>query len=419
MSSDARRDGGMEAADAEALAILRTALRERSGLSADAIAPERLQLELASAMRAHGGSAHGAARAILADPAAFAALEAVFAPPETWLFRYPASFELVRNRASAWGDGGIRAVVAGAGGWCEPCALAAALLAGTGERREVRILAIDRNPEVFASPPRFSGLALRGGMPDWARRYFQADGDGVRPVQAVLDAISIRVADARTVAREAGAWRGSKVVAYRNVSIYLDHEVRIEAFRALSGLLADDGLLLVGHAEIHAARAATALEPERAEAAFALARAPQRPADPSVSWMDRREPSGKPMDRPGSRGASAGTGRADSASAQARESLPAASPDPGRAAPRGAEVPSADAYLAEARGHEAAGDAALATRAVGRALYLDPRHEEALVLAARLADARGDRAEGDRLRARALRVHLARGDAPPLSQGDA
>ena len=84
-----------------------------------------------------------------------------------------------------------------------------------------------------------------------------------------------------------------------------------------------------------------------------------------------------------------------------------------------AGIPDADAYIAEARAHADAGDAVLAARAVGRALYLDPQHEDSLVLAARLADARGDRAEGDRLRARALRVHLAREDLPPLSQGGA
>jgi chemotaxis protein methyltransferase WspC len=414
---------GDDAEYTESLASLRGALRTRSGLSDDAIPPERLRLELATAMRARGGDARGAVRAILADPSAFAALEAAFAPPETWLFRYPASFELVRERAARWSGGEIRAVVAGAGGWCEPCALAAALLAGTGGRGEVRILALDRNPAVFAAPPRFSGLALRGGIPDWARSSFVVEGDVVRPVQAVHDAITVRVSDARSFLRDAGPWRGSKVVAFRNVSIYLDQEVRTAAFRALSELLSDDGLFLVGHAEAHGARLATTLEPERTEGAFALVRAPRSAGDPSVSWMERREPSGKRMDpsapardavvgaRPGS------DARArDARTVDLREPADPSGPPPGPP-PRGAGLPPADAYLAEARTHEAAGDASRAARAVGRALYLDPRHEEALLLAARLADARGDRAEGDRLRARALRAHLAREDLPPLSQG--
>ena len=426
MSAAANRDGDDEAAVLDALAILRGALRTRSALSEDAISPERLRLELANSIRVRGGDACGAARAIVADPTAFAALEAVFAPPETWLFRYPASFDLVRNRAAAWTGGEIRAVVAGAGGWCEPCALAAALLAGSDGRCGVRVLALDRNPEVLAATPRFAGLALRGGVPDWARRYFPSDGEGVRPVKAVMDAISARVTDARTFLRDPRAWRGSKVVAFRNVSIYLDHGVRSEVFRGLSELLADDGLLLVGHAETHAARGATALEPERTEAAFALVRAPRGPADPSVSWMERREPSGKLMDRPVSprelpeRDPTLRTvGQADSAEPVAREALPRVVGDSVGPTPPVAGIPDADAYLAEARAHADAGDAVLAARAVGRALYLDPQHEDSLVLAARLADARGDRAEGDRLRARALRVHLARDDLPPLSQGGA
>ena len=38
----------------------------------------------------------------------------------------------------------------------------------------------------------------------------------------------------------------------------------------------------------------------------------------------------------------------------------------------------------------------------------DRNHEEALVLAARIADARGSRDEAEHLRARALRIHLDR-----------
>jgi chemotaxis methyl-accepting protein methylase len=426
MSAEADRDGGSARDLAESVAILRDALRARSGLSEDAISSDRLRIELAAAIRDRGGDAHDAARAILADPVAFAALEAAFAPPETWLFRYPPSFELVRERAAGWGSGEIRAVVAGAGGWCEPCALAAALLAGSDGRCAVRVLAIDRNPEVFAGSPRFSGLALRGGMPDWARRYFHADGDGVRPVKAVLDAIEARVSDARSFVRDARQWRGSKVVAFRNVSIYLDHEVRMGAFRALAELLAADGLLLVGHAEAHAARVATSLESERTEGAFALVHPPGAAADPSVRWMDRREPSGKLMDRPAPRRPPspsdpvAGSGpRPDSGECGARSANPEASAMSAGVDPQVGGLPTAADFLEEARAHEIAGDIARAVRAVGRALYLDPRNEDALVLAARLADARGDRAESDRFRARALRVHLAREDLPPLSQGGA
>ncbi|MEY2714412.1 MAG: hypothetical protein RIT24_755, partial [Planctomycetota bacterium] len=45
---------------------------------------------------------------------------------------------------------------------------------------------------------------------------------------------------------------------------------------------------------------------------------------------------------------------------------------------------------------------------VQRALYLDRFNEDALMLAARLADARGATADAERLRQRALRVHLGR-----------
>ena len=52
------------------------------------------------------------------------------------------------------------------------------------------------------------------------------------------------------------------------------------------------------------------------------------------------------------------------------------------------------------------GDRAAAAESVGKALYLDRFCEEALVLAARFADARGASADAQRYRMRALRVHL-------------
>lgn len=421
MDRDAGRRGDADDDLAHALAALDAALRTRSGLSPESIPRERLRNELAASMRATGLGARDAGRAILADPAAFAALEAVFAPPETWLFRYPRSFDLVRRRAAEWTGDPIRAVVVGAGGWCEPCALAAALLAGSGGRCGVRLLAVDRNPAVFAAAPRFSGLALRGGIPEWARPYFRDEGDGLRPVREVSDAITVRVADARAFPGDAAPWRDSQVVAFRNVSIYLDHGVRTEVFKGLAQLLAPDGLLLVGHAETHAAREATGLEPERTEAAFALVRAAREGGGPCARSVDRRESSAGPM---GSIPAPVERKHAPVREATHRATASTVDGDAGTRsdaahAPRPAAVPTADTCLEEARAHQAAGDDALAARALVRALYLDPRHEEALVLAARLADARGDRAEGDRLRARALRVHLSREDPGPSAPNGA
>jgi chemotaxis methyl-accepting protein methylase len=409
------------ASDADALedgvALLRTALRERSGLSGDSISDDRLRGELASAMRRTGAAAVEAAGSVIRDRDAFAALEAAFAPPETWLFRYPASFELVRRLASGWRGERVRAVVAGAGGWCEPCALAAALLEGTAGRAKVEVLAIDRNPTVFEAGPRFAGLALRGEVPSWAARHFEREGEGLRPGSAVVDAITTRVADLRDFVRDPGAWRDLQVVAFRNVAIYLDPHVRAAAFAGLATIVAGDGVLLVGHAEVHVAREHARLEPDPAEGAFAL-RGPSRPAAactelPSVASMDRIVPSMPRMDVSGA-SSSARTFRGGPPTTPTAPAAPSARSAPLAHAPCDPPpaAPTADACVAEALALEQAGEAALAARAVGRALYLDRRHEGALMLAARLADARGDVAEADRLRARALRVHLERADDP-------
>lgn len=160
-----------EGVPASAIAELLGRLRTRSGFSAEAISLERLRVMLVSrAVESRVRGAEEAARAALENPSDYARIEAHFAPPETWLFRYPESFELVRAFAAARNGRVIRALVVGAGGWCEPCSLAAALLEGA-PASSITIDAFDRNPLLFPAAPRFAGVHLRGGMPAWAERF--------------------------------------------------------------------------------------------------------------------------------------------------------------------------------------------------------------------------------------------------------
>ena len=377
------------------------ALRARSGFSAEAVAPERVASFLALRARELGvAGAELAASLALADSAEFARLEAHFAPPETWLFRYPASFELLRAFARARSSRGVRALIVGAGGWCEPCSIAAALLDGIGEAQSTRVSveAIDRNAAVFAEPPQFRGMDLRAGVLPFATRFFAADGDALRPAPDLLRVIRTRQLSAEMRIDESRrAGERFDVIAFRNVAIYLDHASRNAIFAELARLLADDGVMLVGHAETTAAAGATGLSPDPAPGTFALVRgnalATGAPAVRPEPTRRSQHPHG-----PSSRGTFPGVepiARELDDETRARTAIAAQPSDP-------------RLHLVLARVLDAKGDRDGARESVVRALYLDRNLEDALVLAAQLAAARGEAAEADHLRARALRIHLER-----------
>lgn len=402
----------MTGGDADAL---RAALHGRSGFAADAVSPERLHALLAArASELRLADAAAAARLALRDPSEYARLEAHFAPPETWLFRYAESFELVRALAAARGGRPVRALVLGAGGWCEPCAMAAAMLEGASAAAGrapgvavVEVEASDRNPELFAAPPAFAGAHLRGGVPPWAERHFVRRGDALQPTAGVLACIRARVEDAAAAtARLRAVGARFDIVSFRNVAIYLHADARRTVFGHLAALLDDGGALLVGHAEVAAASAMSGLEPDPVHGAFAL-RGRTASVGGAAQAMSRRTSPVAPADAPPS-----------------APPLPAAPSSPPAAVPAArrvtvdpvaalrAEVATRPvdvaAHLRLAAALLERREVLAASESVSRALYLDPHDEDGLLLAARIADERGATADADRYRQRALRAHLAR-----------
>ena len=401
-----------EGVPASAIAELLGRLRTRSGFSAEAISLERLRVMLVSrAVESRVRGAEEAARAALENPSDYARIEAHFAPPETWLFRYPESFELVRAFAAARNGRVIRALVVGAGGWCEPCSLAAALLEGA-PASSITIDAFDRNPLLFPAAPRFAGVHLRGGMPAWAERFF-ADAGDARSAQPQLSAIirtSVGEAGESTAALIASG-RRFDIVSFRNVAIYLNADVRRAVFRNLSALVDDDGVLLVGHAEMPVAVEMTGFSAHSHAGAFALERAAIAPMSISMS-MSMPTTTPQTIDPEAYRSIVASASASVGATATPR---PPASPiraarplDPIEALRAEIFRMPADAalHVRLAAALDERGDRAAAAESVGKALYLDRFCEEALVLAARFADARGASADAQRYRMRALRVHL-------------
>lgn len=394
----------MTGGPATAIDALVARLRERSGFAADASERGRVVARLASRAQELGsGDAERCARLALDDPDEYARLEGALSPAETWLFRYPGSFALLRSEARRRAGAGTRALLLGCGGWCEPASVAAALLEDTPSGARIEVVASDRNPAVFAAPPRFAGLAVREGLPDWARRHFEERAGAFEPTARVRAAITTVVGDAlATLARVEGRF---DAIHLRNVAIYLSREARAAILAAIAPKLAPGGLLFVGHAEVVSVARESGFAPVDAPGAFALAAAAERRSSPPAAPSSPESPvaaRGTPSLRPP-------RAAAEPAAEPVRDGIDAL-----RA--RAASAPGdAAAHVALGLALEAAGDSAGALASATRALYLDRRHEAALLLAARLADARGDRAEAERCRNRAIALHLEReagGDGP-------
>lgn len=384
--------------DGDAIDALLSRLLAASGFAREAVGRESLR----AALSMHGADPLASAARALADPSEYARIEAVFAPPETWLFRYPQSFELLRSFAASAGDRPIRALSLGSGGWCEPVSMAIALGAGA------TVHAIDRNPALLAPPTAFERFHQRGGIPMWAEAAFERRPDGsLSPRGDVLARIRARAGDV-LAASEAFAAAGESfdVVAFRNVAIYQDAAVRACVLRAIAGVLAEGGVLLVGHAEVAATASETRFEADAQSGAFALRRATARrtgvPEAPLVEWRTAPRELIREATRDATRDAPPGAPAPTPAVRAPADPLTAARLEVTRSPTDAALRVRLARVLAEL------GMTGDAFEEAGRAIYLDRCNEEALLLASQLAEARGSHEVAERFRARALQVHLER-----------
>lgn len=384
-------------------------------LAADRLAPLVLERRRALGMPSLDDYATRAA----ADPAERGRLRERITVPETWLFRYPAAFELLREHWATLGPGAsVRAISVACATGAEPFSIAAAARAAGIPADAAHVLAIDPNPEVLAiaRSGHLGRMADRGDLPEWARPWFGITASGV----TVADDLrrSVRFEHGSAPEALAGLAPGSfDAVFCRNLGIYLSADGRRAIGRALLALLAPGGLLFLGHAE---RPSIFGLEHEvqpapSGEGAFAFMRAATpRPATTTA------DPSRPPHHR-----ASAGPARPRTA-ARARP-VPASSatspaPEPTLADARAAAdtgnlaralaiaerrhaMGDRDAGLLELLGtvHGALGNRDAAERWLRQAVYLNPGHAEALLQLALLADQRGDHEQAHRYRAQAAR----------------
>lgn len=354
------------------------------------------------------------------DPDELARLRERITVPETWLFRYPAAFELLRGRLA--GRTGFRALSVACATGAEPFSIVATALAAGIPAARVRVDAVDPNPEALAraSTGRLGRMAVRGGIPEWAGGMFRADEDGVTVDAEVRRCVHLHRGSApgATASFPDGS---CDAVFCRNLAIYLSADARAAIGHELARVLTDDGLLFVGHAERPAAFGlGDRFEPacDQAHGAFAWTRTPMPcegapHAAPDRAVEKRHEATRGHAVRPG-------------APAQASPRQAQRAPAPPAPATLGDARAAADAgRLEDARARalavHAAGDRSVELfhllgtleAALGRtaeaegwlrqAVYLAPSHPEALVQLALLADARGDHGMAARYRARAAR----------------
>lgn len=363
-----------------------------------------------------------------------ARLRALVAVPETWLFRYPASFELLRGWIAAGRPGRFRALSVACATGAEPFSIAATAIAGGVPAEAVEVLAIDPNPDALrqARDGALGRLAARGAIPQWAHGTVCVGPDGTPVVAPEVRARVRFVAGRAPEALPEQSAGGFDAVFCRNLAIYLAPEARRAIGARLAELVRPGGLLFLGHAE--------RLSHFGIEDRFAAADA----AHPGAFAAERRT---TPVQ---ARTAQHGASTAQHGSTGARPgtpAVPARAPARGRSAPapaNAAPTPSAphrapalpatvadvraladrgdlrDALDAARRLHDAGnrevgllellgtlhlalGELTPAEDALRSAVYLDPLNAAALIQLGVLAERRGDAGQAARYRERAAR----------------
>lgn len=342
---------------------------------------------------------------------------------ETSFFRYPASFEaLVAHVRARLADPAarVRVLSAPCSTGQEPASVVIALLEAGVATHRVDIDAVDVSPVVVARARagRYLAMEQRGLSEERRARFLVPDGAGARLRPEVLDPIRFATGD---LLRSGAGLGGTAydVVLCRNLLIYLTPPARLALLETLERMLRPDGLLLLGHAEVPAAR--------------------------SVGFRTAPPPDAYAVQPPGVPVASAHPPEVRRAQSVARASLATARPPP-PPVPAPPAPGAAPPLLAQARaliedGHEQEALALLererdaqprtverfhlmavlaralerpdaVEQALTRALYLDPDHVPALRLAALVARERGDAEKAERLEARARRAQERAGSAP-------
>lgn len=400
--------------------------------------PEAIRSIVSERRRATGIASDDAYADLAARSSAeFGKLREQIAVPETWLFRYPSSFETLRAQFMRQARRPVRALSVACATGAEPFSIAATALAAGVHPDDIQVLAIDPNPDALerARSGDLGRMAARGEIPNWAQTYVTVLPNNVRVAPEVRACVELREGSAP--AALLGLERGSfDAVFCRNLAIYLSDAGRRAIGEQLDALLHADGILYLGHAErpaLFGLESGFESVQGGQPGAFAFARrtvaaTTQKSPEPFQSdrWADRdRAPFTQTSP---TRPATTAPYKPLSTNAPAPAQIPAPVPSiapteskmlqSARAAADAGNLRQAadiaerihsngDRSLAlmELLGsvHLGLGDSTRAESAWRQVVYLDPQNVEALLHLAILADRRGDAALAQRYRARAAK----------------
>ena len=404
-------------------------LRRATGLSVSKSVAERA----VGQRMEQTGYADSAAYLQAITPAELTQLIELVVVPESWLFRDPQAFyatvELVQER---WSRGrATRILSIPCAGGEEPYSMARALRDGGVPKQAFSIDAYDLSPGCIerAQAGVYGRNAFRAQDVAFRERYFtHVADDAYRIIDALREQVTFRQGnllqfDTHTYSRH------YDVIFCRNLLIYFDKPTTRAAIHNLSALLADDGMLLAGYAEVPSFcqngfaplqfRQAFALKKEATPPAAVIqvaALPPPARALRSVPPALRPSPARAtpaplpPVPRPRPTPVPAAATQADLL-AEARLLA-----DRGLLREAGekchahlARVPeAAEAYFMLGIINELAGKMDLADDYWRRCIYLQPDHYEALCHLALLAERNGNHTAATTLKARAARIYQRR-----------
>jgi chemotaxis protein methyltransferase WspC len=398
------------------------------GLDASILGPTLLDRAIQRRMRALGLTDPGAyTLRVRSDPDELDELAEELAVPETWFFRDAAPFERLREFATDWvrepRRPSLRVLSLACATGEEPYSIAMALTeTGLGPGR-FRILGVDLSARVLdvARRASYAGKSLRGVDPARLKRYFIPDGDRQAVAPELRRAVQFQrgnLIDPELLADEPPF----DVILCRNVLIYLTTEAREQVLRHVRRLLAPSGLLFLGHAD----RSATLGGEFLSAGGFAFQRRGDSPIGGDSPVVVLRDPPRRTMTAPVTPRTRAGAKQP--ARAVAAPAPPVERPPLERAAEHAGRGeygpakelcelslrrngPSAPAFHLLGVIAQARGDDEQAEHWLGKAVFLDASHDEALLALALLARKRGDHEGAARYRRRADRARKGR-EAP-------
>jgi chemotaxis protein methyltransferase WspC len=336
--------------------------------------------------------------------------------PETWFFRDREAFGAMTEHARPRKGNGspLRLLSLPCSTGEEPYSIAMALFDAGFAAADFVVEAVDVSTRNVAYAERaiYGRNSFRGADLAFRERHFEACEGGFRPLDRIRQ--KVRFTLGNLLGPSAFASRQPfDVVFCRNLLIYFDRETQGQALARLGGMLAADGLLLVGpgesglpslhgYASARRPRAfafvkAVAVPPIPAVLERGPARRPPRLPLPPMAHSRRTAPPARPFAH-----RAAPAEAAEPASHAAGPDLAAArlAADAGRfveartiaeqhIAERG---PSAEAFHLIGLTCDAQDDAAQATGYYRKALYLAPDHREALAHLRLLLQRQGDEA---------------------------